>query len=286
MLPHSRQFDAIGTKWRIETNTPLTPVVAASISACIESFDHTYSRFRSDSLVGQAARQAGTYHFPDDSVALFKFYRTLYDLTDGQVTPLIGAMLERAGYDASYSLSPNKQSPLPTWDEAMIWQHTTLTTMQPVVIDVGAAGKGYLVDKISHILDAAEVSDYVVDASGDIRHRGKQENIVGLENPFNTSEVIGSISVQNESLCASATNRRTWGKGLHHIFDPRTMLPTQEIVATWVIAKEGLLADGIATALFFVTPERLLETFKFEYVRMHYNGSLEYSLRFKEGLFV
>jgi thiamine biosynthesis lipoprotein len=285
MLPHSLQFDAIGTKWRIETVAPLTPTITNEITVTIESFDQTYSRFQPNSLVAQVARSAGFYHFPDDSIALFKFYRALYDLTNVKVTPLIGAMLEKAGYDASYSLSSHPQTSLPTWDEAMAWHDTTLTTMQPVVIDVGAAGKGYLVDKISHLLDAAGIDEYVVDASGDIRHRGTYKNLVGLENPFDTTEVIGSIAVQNESLCASATNRRVWGDDLHHIFDPHTMEPTRDIVATWVIAEQGMVADGLATALFFARPERFQEAFQFEYVRMHYNGSLEYSSRFKEGLF-
>jgi thiamine biosynthesis lipoprotein len=64
------------------------------------------------------------------------------------------------------------------------------------------------------------------------------------------------------------------------------MKPTFEIVATWVIAEQTMIADGLATALFFVPPEQLREAFQFEYARMHYNGSLEYSPRFKEGIFV
>lgn len=286
MLPHNLQFDAIGTKWQIETASPLPSSLVDAIHARIETFDHTYSRFRPNSLVRHIAHRPGVYQFPDDSIALFNFYRTLYDLTDGQVTPLIGMMLEKSGYDAAYSFTPRQQTVLPSWEQAMDWRGNTLTTTEPVVIDIGAAGKGYLVDEVSSLLDAADIKEYVVDASGDIRHRGVGENIVGLENPFDATEIIGSISVQNQSLCASATNRRTWGSDLHHIFNPHTMKPTLEIIATWVIAEQAMITDGLATALFFVSPEQLREAFQFEYVRMHYNGSLEYSPRFEEGIFI
>jgi thiamine biosynthesis lipoprotein len=286
MLPHNLQFEAIGTKWQIETVSSLPSSLVDAIHTRIEAFDQTYSRFRPDSLIRQVAHHPGAYQFPDDSITLFNFYRTLYDLTNGQVTPLIGMMLEKAGYDAAYSFTPRQQTTLPSWEQAMDWRGNILTTTQSIVIDVGAAGKGYLVDEVSSLLDAADIKEYVIDASGDIRHRGVRENIVGLENPFDATEIIGSISVQNQSVCASATNRRKWGSGLHHIFNPHTMKPTFEIVATWVIAEQTMIADGLATALFFVPPEQLREAFQFEYVRMHYNGSLEYSPRFKEGIFV
>lgn len=285
MLPHNLRFEAIGTTWSIDTIDPLNDTTRSAIISCAEAFDATYSRFRADSLVTQVAQKAGNYNFPKDSTTLISFYRELYGLTDGRVTPLIGSMLERAGYDAEYSLVSRTQAALPTWDEVMRWDGSNLTTLLPLVLDVGAAGKGYLVDNISAIIEDAGITEYVVDGSGDLRHRGQSTNVVGLENPFDTSQVIGAISVQNESLCASSANRRAWGEEMHHIFDPHTMRPTHDIIATWVVADSTMIADGLATALFFTTPEHLLSVFKFEYVRMYYNGSLEYSSKFKEGLF-
>lgn len=284
MLPASHRFIALGTQWQIDTAAPLPDALQQAISERVETFDHAYSRFRDDSLIHTVATTPGTYTFPDDARTLFAFYRALYDLTNGTVTPLIGNTLERAGYDASYSLTPRPQTPVPTWDDALRVDDTTITTTRPITLDVGAAGKGYLVDIIGERLEAANIHDYVVDGSGDLRHRGPSRNIVGLEHPRQPGTIIGRVSVENASLCASSTTKRAWGE-LHHIFNPHTLAPVDNIIATWVIADQAMIADGLATALFFVEPSVLAQQYAFEYVRYRHDGSVDYSTNFHGEIF-
>ncbi|HET8884227.1 MAG TPA: FAD:protein FMN transferase [Candidatus Saccharimonadales bacterium] len=285
MLPHSIRFSALGTQWRIDTEHALPSHIVTSIHQRIDAFDQTYSRFRPDSLVTRIAKTAGKYTFPADIIPIITLYRKLYDVTGGKVTPLIGSMLERAGYDAEYSFHEQPQIALPSWDAALDWQGATLTTTHPVTLDIGAAGKGYVVDCIAEILNAAQYTDYVIDASGDLRHQGTTENRVGLEHPFDQQKVIGVADVRGKSICASASNRRVWDDQLHHIFDPDTQAPVKDIVATWVIAETTMLADGLATALFFTNPQQLATHFDFQYVRMYQNGAIDYSHDFNGELF-
>jgi len=285
MPKHSLSFEALGTQWSIETKHELSQAVVERVYARIAAFDATYSRFRSDSLVGSIANSEGSFTFPDDAATLFAFYKKLYDISAGKVTPLIGEMLERAGYDADYSFIQQAQKPLPRWEDVMRWEAPVLTTVQPIVLDVGAAGKGYLVDRICGLLDEAEVQEYVVDASGDLRHRGIMPNLVGLEDPRAPGKIIGAVEVMNKSLCASASNRRAWGDGMHHVFDPDTATPTTDIIATWVMADTALVADGLATALFFVQPKVLARSFDFDYVCMYSNGTIDYSYGFEGNLY-
>ena len=285
MLKHNYSFEALGTQWSIESSVAMSVLLKAMIQDRIETFDSTYSRFRKDSLVNRIAHKAGEYTFPPDAQKLFDFYKDLYGRTDGKVTPLIGDALVRAGYDAQYSFEQHPQAEVPGWVEAMEWSGTDLVTTQPVTIDVGAAGKGYLVDMIGSLLDEHSIDEYVIDASGDLKHKGSSKNIVGLEHPRDPTKVIGTVNVQNKSLCASASNRRKWGEGMHHIFDPDTIAPTRDIIASWVIADDTLTADGLATALFFVGPEELYEQYEFQYVRMHADGAIDYSSHFEGELF-
>ncbi len=285
MLPAKHPFTALGTQWQIDTIEPLTAELQQAIHDRIEAFDRTYSRFRDDSLIQQIARAAGTYEFPPDAAPLFTFYRDLYEQTGGAVTPLIGNALERAGYDTTYSLTPQKQTAIPAWDDVLRIDGTTITTTEPLTLDVGAAGKGYLVDIISELLEGSGITEYVVDGSGDLRHRGQSRNVVGLEHPLEPGLIIGTVAVENASLCASSTTRRTWGEGLHHIFNPHTLTPVDDIVATWVITTQTLHADGLATALFFAEPSALAQRYAFDYVRYHRDGSVDYSRNFQGELF-
>jgi thiamine biosynthesis lipoprotein len=287
-------FDALGTHWEVATREPLSPALQTCILERIDAFDVTYSRFRADSLVSRiaAAASGGRFAFPEDSIPLFDLYDRLHEATAGAVDPLIGRTLELLGYDASYSLTPapksardGETSARPSWARDVVRTGITLVTSRPLVIDVGAAGKGYVVELVSEMLQEVGLTEFVVDGSGDLRHSGPSAIHVGLEHPFDPALVIGVSNLQNRALCSSAVNRRAWGTGLHHVVDSRTGAPVQEVVATWVVAADAATADGLATALFFTGAEQLAETFSFACVRMLADGRAEISHSFDGELF-
>jgi Membrane-associated lipoprotein involved in thiamine biosynthesis len=288
-------FEAIGTRWEIETYEPLDRRLRQRILKRIQQFDTTYSRFRPDSLVSRVATapDGGRFDFPDDSIALFDLYERLHTVTRGAVDPLVGRDLELLGYDQTYSLMPASDlvraeehaRGKATWSQDIIRDGTSLVTRRPLVIDVGAAGKGYLVDIVSEILCEAGFARFVVDGSGDLRHSGESSMRVGLEHPFDPRLVIGVANLQSRALCASAVTRRAWGDGLHHVLDARTGVPARDVVATWVVADQAAVADGLATALFFTRADQLAEAFQFSYVRMFANGRAEISQNFDGELF-
>jgi thiamine biosynthesis lipoprotein len=250
----------------------------ATLNARVEAFDRTYSRFREDSLVTRIAASPGVHGFPDDADALFELYRVLYTATDGAVSPLVGRALEQLGYDRGYSLRAEPvRAAVPRWEDSFFWRDGALTTVRPVVLDVGAAGKGYLVDIVGGVLAEHGIDRFVIDASGDILHRGGAPIRVALEHPLDTSKAIGVIELADGSLCASASNRRAWGDGLHHIIDATTGLPVSRVIATWAMAPTGLVADGLATALFVAEPARLAEHLDFTFVRMFADGRVDHS---------
>lgn len=281
----SFSFDAIGTHWTISSSTNLTPAVKNSLHARIATFDETFSRFRQDSFVSRLSKESGTFALPPDALSLLQLYETLYQLTNGKVTPLIGQTLVDAGYDAAYSFSPKPtlHTP-PRWEDTIAYDEATITMKQPALLDFGAAGKGYIVDIVAQLLEDAKLDSYLINAGGDIRHSGQKSVTVGLENPTDSSEVIGAVVLQNQSLCASATSKRSW-KGLHHIFDPSTQQPIKDLLATWTIADSAMVADGLATALFFVPPEALEEQFAFTCARLSSSMELSYSQDFPVTFF-
>lgn len=271
----SWRFEAIGTHWEIETTHLLSDVVRAEISAVIKRFDREWSRFRNDSEVARLGEEGGTI-VSADAGPMLDVYRELSEATAGAVNPLVADSLSRLGYDAGYSLVSGDPVRAPSdWQEQLVWTTAAVTAPAPTRLDVGALGKGRLVDLALNAL-ATVPGNVVVDAGADIRVRGAGVR-VGLEHPYDTNKAIGVVEVHDQSLCASAINRRAWGNGLHHVLDARTGLPVRTWAATWALAPTALMADAAATALFFDGGVDLAAAWEVEWVRMSTEGRAQHS---------
>lgn len=288
--PHAWAFEAIGTAWEIVTSDALPLPVRDAVTGTIAAFDRDWSRFRPDSTVSALAARGGHVPAPPDAGPMLDAYAELSEATGGAVNPLVGASLEALGYDATYSLRDRGPRPAPErWRDVLSWQGGSLTLAQPASIDVGAIGKGRLVDRVMAVVAAAMPGDAVVDAGGDIAVRGTQR--IGLEHPFDRRRAIGVWEVTDAALCASATNRRAWppatgAEGLHHVLDARTGMPVRTIAATWAVAEDAMTADAIATALFFDGGPALAFHRRVEWVRMTTDGRVEWSPGCRAELFV
>ncbi len=290
MATRFTKFDAIGTHWQIQDHCQLNDIawdrVQQQISQRIEAFDQAYSRFRQDSLVTRMSQQPGRYQLPPDGYKLLGFYEKLYAATDGKLTPLIGQTMVDAGYDAGYSFQTKQLTSPPSWTDTIAYDKNSVTLNKNVLLDFGAAGKGYLVDIVAGILDEAGIRSYTINAGGDILHRSEDSETlaIGLENPMDTSEAIGIARLTNKSLCASAGCKRQWGT-FHHIIDPSSLASPRQITAVWVVAADTMTADGIATALFFTEPSQLQKHFDFSYAILDQDMTLHHAKDFPARVF-
>lgn len=271
-------FEAIGTTWQIDTPEPIPFGAETRITASIADFDRVWSRFRPDSLVSLLAREGGSVPVGPDGSAMLAELTRLFELTDGAVNPLVGQALEHLGYDASYRLTPlpGEPAPVPVWDGVFHAPTAKLTMSVPAVLDVGAVGKGRLVDIVTEILRHAGIDQATVDAGGDLRHYGQPVR-VALEHPYDATRAVGVVTLSDGAIAASATNRRTWAEGLHHMLDARTAAPVRSIVATWATGATAMAADAAASAAFFVEPDHVLAALDdvTSVVRMPLTGPLE-----------
>jgi FAD:protein FMN transferase len=306
-------YESMGTSWEIsiwdEVSDEEMDIFKKEIFDMSDNFDKTYSRFIRSSLVWKIAESAGVYEVPKDFVNMLKMYMDLYELSEKKLNPLIGFTISDLGYDDVYSLKEKADiRPTPDLFETVeilegLEGHLSsssfkIKTTQPVLFDFGALGKGYFVDKISEYLKNKSLKRFLVNGSGDIYYSGgtgagvgAKEKIpitVGLEHPSDQTKVIGTTEIKEGSMCASGINRRKWGE-YHHVIDPLTSrsTPTKRgIVAVWVIAHSATLADALASCLFFVQPERLLEKgIVFDYVIMNADNLIKKSEGWKGELF-
>lgn len=280
-------FEAIGTHWTIdipESADTSENQLRAKIFKRIEQFDKNYSRFREDSLISKISRAAGTYQLPEDAQPLLDLYKQLYELSDELFTPLIGKTLEQAGYDKNYSLIPTELTQPPKWEEALEYQFPILKTELPVLLDFGAAGKGYLIDLVSELLKAEGVTSFTIDAGGDILHHGNEINI-GLEDPENELQAIGVVKISEGSIAGSSGSRRKWAE-FHHIIDPTALKPVEDMIAVWVTSSSAMIADGLATALYLNPQPEKYQQFEYEYLIVFKDRSFKKSNNFSAELFL
>lgn len=283
-------FSSMGTEWKITIWDEMNEIFYREFQDLVISeaneFDGTYSRFIEDSLVSEISHTTGIIEVPSDFTKMLKIYFDLYELTDKKLNPLIGNTISDLGYDTNYSLTPlatiRKTKDL--IETIMVLDEYHLDIKKPVLIDLGALGKGYFVDKLREIFIKNKIEKFLIDGSGDIYYQGKELIKVGLEDPRDTKKVIGELEIKNMALCGSGTNKRAW-RDYHHVIDPHTSLPTKGIQAVWVLADTCVMSDAIASALFFVNPEKLLEKYKFEYLLMNELGKVKRSAGFNAELF-
>lgn len=281
-------FEAIGTHWKIDFDASAdTSALELRIREHIELFETVYSRFRKESLVAKMSETAGAYTLPEDAEPMWNLYKKLYQLTRGAFTPLIGSLLNEAGYDANYSLIPKELHKPPKWEDVIDdADYPRITLKQPVALDFGSIGKGYLIDLVGEIIEQAGISEYVINAGGDIRHRSSSNTPlkIALEHPEDFSMAIGTVEICNESLCGSSGSRRKWSE-FHHIMDPRTLASPRHVLSAWTRAKDTITADALATCLFLVSAEELRGSFEFEYLLIRPGMGAEGSRGFRAGLY-
>ena len=284
------EFNALGVPWRINISAGNFNVelLTAEIKTFLAEYDQAYSRFRPDSIISKMAIKAGSYKLPDNAETLLSTYAALYQLTDGLITPLIGQVLVDAGYDSSYTLQQQKTLVSPAaWEDVLSYEFPVLTTTKPVLLDFGGAGKGYAIDLIANIIRQHNIKTFVIDASGDL-WRESSDNApltIGLEDPSDSTSVIGTASIGgNVSLCASSGSRRQWST-FTHLINPKTLQSPTSVLGVWITAGSALIADAIATSLFFVEPAALIDHFSFEYLILHKDRSATQSANFPAELF-
>ncbi|KXK10443.1 MAG: Thiamine biosynthesis lipoprotein ApbE precursor [Microgenomates bacterium OLB23] len=290
MSSYECSFASMGTSWRVvvwdDIPEPTFRALEQTIRAYCSIFDHTYSRFIEHSLVNALAQSSGTHEVPQEFVEILKLYQQFFLASHKLVTPLVGATLSDMGYDAAYTLKPKKViRRVPDFlASVQIIDNRHIVLNENTLIDIGAIGKGFAVDAITHILEQKKIEHYLVDGSGDIRYKGPEAITIGLEHPKDASKVIGSVAFISGAMCSSATNRRAWN-GSHHIINPLTNKSADTIIASWVIAESAAIADGLATALFLCSPENFFDHFSFEYLLLNSEMKVKRSQGFTAELY-
>ncbi len=231
--------------------------------------ENLYSRFKRGNYLDALNSCLGEkMKVSEEMYELLKFADEMYCNTGGVFDVRVKRVLENLGYDAEYSFERKVFEGVSGFVEGKsgvsgieLFEDNFVRISEAV--DFGGLGKGYVLDLVKEQFSGVE--NFMINAGGDIYARGKDLEIgawrMVFENPLNPEEGIGVVEVDDFFLASSSPVRRSW-EGGHHLVDPRTGESANEMMAVYVQADKGIVADSYATALFVMGYERAVEFLK------------------------
>lgn len=122
-------------------------------------------------------------------------------------------------------------------------------------LDPSGLVKGWSIDRGAELLDRAGVRNYLLNAGGDMRIRGRAVPSwswrVGIQHPLEPQAVARVIETLDLALATSGEYARG-----RHVLDPHTGAPSEGILSVSIAGPDLATADAYATAAFAMGAER------------------------------
>jgi thiamine biosynthesis lipoprotein len=217
------------------------------------------SRFRPDSDLSRANARAGSWSPAGPLlVGATRAALAAAALTDGLVDPCLGRTLVSLGYDDDLAAVRRRTAwgPAPAGDRAGAWRELevhddAVRVPAGAALDLGATGKAWAADVVASTVASALGCTAVVSLGGDVSVQGQDASW-----PVRVSETpdgSGPVVWVEGGLATSSTLVRRWrgrsGSVVHHVVDPRTGLPAEEVHRTVTCGgPDALSANAASTA--------------------------------------
>ncbi|GMQ23492.1 FAD:protein FMN transferase [Algoriphagus sp. oki45] len=203
----------------------------------------------------------------------------IHDLTNGYFEPTLYPLIKAWGFsfdkrEQMDSLKVLGLLDLVGFEEKIIQSDSGIfAAKEGVQLDITGIGEGYAIDQLVEVVEKNQIADYMVEIGGEMRARGLNsrgtEWTVGVEDPVQaemgvTSSMLTKVMMDQRSLSSSGNYRKFYideqGNRRSHILDPKTGFPvSHNLVSVSVLAPSATLADGLATALMSMGPEKGME---------------------------
>jgi thiamine biosynthesis lipoprotein len=129
-------------------------------------------------------------------------------------------------------------------------------------LHLGGIGKGYAVDRAAAILRAAGISNFLIQAGGDLYAggvRGDRPWRAGIRDPRGAADrMFASLNLRDETFSTSGDYERYFirdGRRYHHILDPDNGQPARGSRSVTIVARRAVLADALSTGVFVLGPQ-------------------------------
>lgn len=142
-------------------------------------------------------------------------------------------------------------------------------TVKDVKIDLGAVAKGAIGDEARKALAERGVKSALINLGGNIMTLGDKPGgsgwVIGIDDPLGSGQA-GTVRLQGDWAVATSSGTQRFfvadGKTYHHILAPETGCPANSgLASVTIIARDGLTADALSTAVFVMGEDKAREMF-------------------------
>ena len=231
------------------------------IEQTLKQFENYWHAWRESDLYrfNGSLRELKPVQIPESLLELLTLSKQFYQSSQQLFNPAIGKLIAAYGFHDKASkdeqLVNQIRHNLPTMNDIVISGQNATSLNPHLALDLGGIAKGYAMKKIARHLKSAGFENFLINAGGDVLTSGKRFDrpwVIAIQNPF-APGAIASIQLSgSQHLFTSGNYQRFYRKKdelVHHIIDPRTGKPSNNISSASVLSSDAVLADVAATTL-------------------------------------
>jgi thiamine biosynthesis lipoprotein len=251
-------------------------VLQQRIDAVLDEVNALMSTYREDSELSRfnASASVDWIGVSEDLARVVAAAREISALSDGAFDVTVGPVVNLWGFgpDISADQLPT-QMDIDAARARVGWKKLQLRddpaalrkSAPDIYVDLSAIAKGYGADRVAALLEQEGISDYLVEVGGELRGRGSSPRgdawRIAIERPeASRRSVFRVVELRDIGMATSGDYRNFFeldGQRYSHSIDPTTGRPvTHELASVTVLASSTMWADGWATALLVLGPER------------------------------
>lgn len=195
--------------------------------------------------------------------------------TDGSFDPTIGKLIDLWGIGTEHARVPSEKEIRPYMDlkdynniKLNKEKHSIRFLTDTIRLNLGGIAKGYAADEMKRILvEQYDIQSGILSLGGNVIAIGSKTTgeawTVGIVNPLDTSAVIQTLQIRDQTVVTSGNYERYFIKNkirYHHILNPKTGYPAKEgVISSSIIADCSMDADALSTATYVMGIEKGLE---------------------------
>jgi len=258
--------ETMGTNWSLQAVAPPTDV-ACGVEAAFGRVIAQMSQWEPESDLSRINRApAGEWRAVSPECArVLTAAMEIAEASGGAFDPGLGLLTERWGFGSAGPVAgvPDDRS---SSDRSIAFDPSAARVRRgaDAALDLSGIAKGFGVDLAAEWLLARGVRHFLIEVGGELRGEGVQPDgqpwWVDVEMPPSCAAPAWRIALHDLSVATSGNYRRGFtadGRHYSHSFDPRSGRPIiNGVSSTTVLHRSCMMADGWATALTVLGPER------------------------------